>query len=225
VTAATDSTTPAGPGWAPSGDGAPAARGALPEDRSKADGRRVSTGAAATPPTLANRGRQVVPAPRQPHLQAVSADGSATGSGDTRGHVSQQVAPAGDDASRGSSGHGEPLAAAPGEGGPESPCGLCRLRAERGIPAPPGGCTCQCPTSAAAAGSELSAEARVRALDGAERAVLLDHIARAYPEVVDAGFELVAQWRAECAERRKEAARERKRGQRRRQRAADRHRG
>lgn len=68
-------------------------------------------------------------------------------------------------------------------------------------------------------GPEWSAEARVEALTGGERAVLLTHIARAYPDVVEAGFELVAQWRAECAERRRGAGRERRKRQRRRQRA------
>ena len=70
---------------------------------------------------------------------------------------------------------------------------------------------------------ELSAEAYVEGLDGSERAVLLRHLAQAWPEVVEAGVELVAQWRAECAERRQEAAKRKRREQRRRarQRAAE----
>ena len=42
------------------------------------------------------------------------------------------------------------------------------------------------------AGAECAAVAYVEALDGAERKLLLAHIARAYPEVVVAGAELVA---------------------------------
>ena len=42
--------------------------------------------------------------------------------------------------------------------------------------------------------------AYVDRLDGAERKLLLDHIARAFPEVIEAGAGLVAEWRAECAE-------------------------
>jgi hypothetical protein len=78
------------------------------------------------------------------------------------------------------------------------------------------------PVSAAAgeAGREWSAEAYVEALDGAERKILLDHIARAWPEVVEAGTVLVARWRAECAKQRRENEKRRRREQRRRQRAA-----
>lgn len=56
-------------------------------------------------------------------------------------------------------------------------------------------------------------------LDGSERKVLLNHIAQAWPEVVQVGVELVAQWRAECAERRRESEKRRRRGQRQRLRA------
>ena len=52
------------------------------------------------------------------------------------------------------------------------------------------------------AGAEPSVEAYVDRLDGAERKVLLNHIAQAWPEVVEAGVELVARWREECAARR-----------------------
>jgi hypothetical protein len=70
------------------------------------------------------------------------------------------------------------------------------------------------------AGSEPSVEQYVDGLDGAERKVLLNHIAQAWPEVVEAGVELVAQWRAECAERR-HAADKRKAKERRRRHRAD----
>jgi hypothetical protein len=70
------------------------------------------------------------------------------------------------------------------------------------------------------AGSELSVEARVEALDGSERKLLLDQLARAYPDVVEAGFELVAQWRTECAEKRR-ARLTRHEHDRRRRRAAE----
>jgi hypothetical protein len=49
--------------------------------------------------------------------------------------------------------------------------------------------------------------AYVDRLDGAERKLLLDHIARAFPEVIEAGAGLVAEWRAECAEHRRKRQR------------------
>ncbi len=67
-------------------------------------------------------------------------------------------------------------------------------------------------------GAELSAEAYVEGLDGAERALLLRHIARAWPDVVEAGVRLVADWRVECAEHRRTATKDRRRERRRRQR-------
>ena len=65
--------------------------------------------------------------------------------------------------------------------------------------------------------------AYVDRLDGAERKLLLDHIARAFPEVVEAGAGLVAEWRAECAEHRRMRQRrnEHDRRQRRRAKAGD----
>lgn len=69
------------------------------------------------------------------------------------------------------------------------------------------------------AGSEPSVEAYVDGLDGAEQKVLLNHIAQAWPEVVEAGVKLVAQWRAECAERRHAADKRKSKERRRRQRA------
>ena len=49
--------------------------------------------------------------------------------------------------------------------------------------------------------------ASVDRIDGAERKLLLDHIARAFPEVIEAGAGLVAEWRAECAEHRRKRQR------------------
>ena len=71
-------------------------------------------------------------------------------------------------------------------------------------------------TSVAEAGPELSVEAHVKALDGGERKLLLDHLARAYPDVVEAGFALLAEWRAECAEQRRAGRRRREHARRRR---------
>jgi hypothetical protein len=72
---------------------------------------------------------------------------------------------------------------------------------------------------------ECAALAYVEALDGSERTILLNHIAAAWPEVVAAGAELVAQWRAECAGHRRDRAKRMRREQRRRQRAAAGNRG
>ncbi len=54
---------------------------------------------------------------------------------------------------------------------------------------------------------DQGAWAYVDRLDGAERKLLLDHIAQAFPEVVEAGAGLVAEWRAECAEHRRKRQR------------------
>jgi hypothetical protein len=75
------------------------------------------------------------------------------------------------------------------------------------------------PNHVGGAGSEPSVEQYVDGLDGAERKVLLNHIAQAWPEVVEAGVELVAQRRAECAERRRAADKWKAKERRRRQRA------
>jgi hypothetical protein len=74
--------------------------------------------------------------------------------------------------------------------------------------------------SPAEAGPECAALAYVEALDGSERAVLLRHIATAWPEVIEAGAALVAQWRAEAAEHRRKRGR-RMEHERRRRRAAE----
>lgn len=92
------------------------------------------------------------------------------------------------------------------------------LHANRGDRAPSGHLA-PVPDHLGGAGSEPSVEAYVDGLDGAERKVLLNHIAQAWPEVVEAGVELVAQWREECAERRHAADRRKAKERRRRQRA------
>jgi hypothetical protein len=79
------------------------------------------------------------------------------------------------------------------------------------------------PVSASLA--EGGPDSSVEALDGSERKLLLAHLARAYPEVVEAGFDLVAEWRAECAERRRAASSRKSKERRRRQRAEARDRG
>jgi hypothetical protein len=68
-------------------------------------------------------------------------------------------------------------------------------------------------------GPELAAVAYVEALDGSERKLLLDQIARAFPEVVEAGAGLVARWRAEGAEERRKKGRRHEHDRRRRRRA------
>lgn len=67
-------------------------------------------------------------------------------------------------------------------------------------------------------GPELSAVAYVDGLDGSERKLLMHHIAQAFPDVVEAGAELVAQWRAECAEHRRQRLRRNEHDRRARQR-------
>jgi hypothetical protein len=78
-------------------------------------------------------------------------------------------------------------------------------------------------TIQSASGSTLPAEpgpeaaaALVEAMDGGERTLLLNHIAQAHPDVVTAGVEWLAEWRAECAERRRKAGRRREHDRRRR---------
>jgi hypothetical protein len=66
-------------------------------------------------------------------------------------------------------------------------------------------------------GPESAIFAYVDGLPGAERKVLLNHIAQAWPEMVEAGVELVAQWRTECAEHRRKKERRREHDRRRRQ--------
>jgi hypothetical protein len=77
------------------------------------------------------------------------------------------------------------------------------------------------PNQAGEAGSEPPVEARVSALDGSERKLLLDELARTYPDVVEAGFELLAQWRAGAAEGRRKKQRRLEHNRRRRRRVAE----
>jgi hypothetical protein len=86
------------------------------------------------------------------------------------------------------------------------------------VPAPRRAAEPGAPASASVCqgGPELAAVVFVDGLDGAERKVLLHHIAQAYPDVVDAGVGLVAQWRAECAEHRRKNLRRRDHDKRRR---------
>jgi hypothetical protein len=69
-------------------------------------------------------------------------------------------------------------------------------------------------------GPKSSAEARVEALDGSERKLLLAHLARAYPDVVDAGSVWLAEYHAANAERRRLANNRKSKDRRRRQRTA-----
>lgn len=69
-------------------------------------------------------------------------------------------------------------------------------------------------------GPERAAVAYVDGLDGSERKVLMHHIAQAFPGVVAAGAELVAEWRAECAEHRRKNDRRKDHDRRRRRRSA-----
>jgi hypothetical protein len=66
-----------------------------------------------------------------------------------------------------------------------------------------------------------SVEARVEALDGSERKLLLAQLARAHPDVVDAGFALLAEWRTECAEHRRKRDRRHEHERRRRRRETE----
>jgi hypothetical protein len=74
-------------------------------------------------------------------------------------------------------------------------------------------------------GPDSSAEALAEALDGSERKLLLAHLARAYPDVVDAGFAWLAEYHAAVAERHRAAARHKEHDRRRRQRAEGGNRG
>jgi hypothetical protein len=67
-----------------------------------------------------------------------------------------------------------------------------------------------------AADPKSSVEARVEALDGSERKLLLAQLARAHPDVVEAAFALLAEWRTECAEHRRKRDRRREHERRRR---------
>lgn len=63
-----------------------------------------------------------------------------------------------------------------------------------------------------------SAEQLVKAMDGSERALLLRHLAKVQPTVVETGAAWLGQWRAECAERHRRARRQAEHDRRRRRR-------
>lgn len=220
MTAATDPTAAAQGGGPLSEAGPQAAHGGPAEGRSATSGQPVPTAPAATRATAVGTSRPVVPLPRPERPAAVISDGSATAPAATVATVSQQVGAAERDDGRSTSDSGAPVPATPVAGGSKIRQLLADLGpagAGRG-PLPDG--LRQRSASAVEAGSELSAEAYVEALDGSERTILLRHIARAFPDAVEAGVVLVAEWRAECAERRRVAARRRehdKRRERRRQ--------
>lgn len=75
--------------------------------------------------------------------------------------------------------------------------------------------------SAGGGGPELSAEALADGLDGSERKLLLAHLARAHPELVEAGYAWLADWHAANAERQRANRRRREHDKRRRQRAEE----
>jgi len=217
--AVTGSATADQGGWGLAESGPEVARNGPSEGSSATAVRPVPTGRAATPSTMAKPGRTVIPAPRAEHLAAVISDGSATSLGANRSHLSPQfkAAPLGDDED--SSDQSEPASATAGRAGTK-PAGPAPVPGAPGATRGPRSDNPQ-PVSATVVdvGAESAALAYVDGLDGAERKLLLNHIAQAWPEVVEAGVELVARWRAECAERRQERARRMKSERRRRQRA------
>jgi hypothetical protein len=188
VTAVTDSPAAAQDGgalaqggWALSQDAREAVHDGPPQGRSATAARPVSATPAASPATLAQRGRAVVPAARPAASPTPVSGGSPTTSRTAYSHLSPQAGAAERGGGRTAPGQGEPASARVGGAGPE-----------------------------------LSAEARVEALDGSERKLLLDHIARVYPAVVEAGFALLAEQRAESAERCRKNGRRREHDRRRR---------
>ena len=176
------------------------------------------TGIAATPATLAGHGGPVVPAARPPHLSAVGADAPATTPTDARSHLSPQVGAAALRDRRDSSGQGHQAAATPGQAGAKPVAGAPVPGPTDGGRGPLPGHPEPVPGHPGEAGAELSVEACVEGLDGSQRIILLNHIAQAFPEVVEAGLALVAEWRAECAGRRRKALRRREHDRRRRRR-------
>jgi hypothetical protein len=177
-----------------------------------------STGGAATPATVAGGGRAVVPAARTAASPS-PVPGSPTASRGTFGHLSPQVAAAKRGGDRATCGLPHQACATLG-GASARPVGrLPVLGPAGGRRDPVPDHQAPVPNHLGGAGSEPSVEAYVDELDGAERKVLLNHIAQAWPEVVEAGVELVAQWRAECAERRHAADKRKAKERRRRQRA------
>jgi hypothetical protein len=76
------------------------------------------------------------------------------------------------------------------------------------------------PTHSQAATTEAGAESPAEALDGSERKLLLSHLARTYPDVVEAGVAWLAEYHEAARERQRAARRRREHDKRQRQRAA-----
>lgn len=72
---------------------------------------------------------------------------------------------------------------------------------------------------------ELSAKALADALDGSERKLLLGHLARVHPELIEAGFAWLAEYHEASAERRRVSRRRRDHDKRRQRRAEERDHG
>jgi hypothetical protein len=178
-----------------------------PEGRSATVSRQVPAVGHQASATANQSGRTVVPAPRPECPGAVISDGSATTSRDTLVPLSPQASAANWSGLRTSSDQGAPASATAGQAGTKPvgrPSAAGPAEAGRGTLPNHGE-----PVSAALVQGvpECAIFAYVDALDGAERKVLLNHIAQAWPDVVEAGVELVAQWRAEGAEQRRKKGR------------------
>ena len=75
------------------------------------------------------------------------------------------------------------------------------------------------PTHGQALTSQADAESSAETLDGSERKLLLSHLARTYPEVVEAGVAWLAEYHKAARERQRTARRRREHDKRQRQRA------
>jgi hypothetical protein len=82
------------------------------------------------------------------------------------------------------------------------------------VPRLPGRASTHSKASTTEAGAESSADA----LDGSERKLLLSHLARTYPDVVEAGVAWLAEYHKAARERQRTARRRREHDKRRRQR-------
>ena len=225
MTAVTGPATATDTGWPLSDSGPQASQDGPPQARSALAARPVPPPAAATPATPGQGGTPAVPATRPPYLRAVPAPAPAAIPRATLGHLSSQVAPAKRDAGRDSSGQGNQggrhtggSSSEPARRPPVSGPASSRREPVPDHRAPLSASGEPAFATAVQGRPESAVFAYVDGLDGAERKVLLNHIVQAWPEVVEAGVELVAQWRAECAEHRQEAAKLKRREQRRRER-------
>jgi hypothetical protein len=77
------------------------------------------------------------------------------------------------------------------------------------------------PAAPAEGGAELSAVAYAGGLDGSDRKLLLDHIARAFPDVVEAGATWLAEFHAAAREHQRQARNRKSKNARRRRRAEE----